>query len=401
MYFILVIIGAFLILGLAIVLTLRFLNRRWWQIRWIRITAFLLPVCGILCLLVGFAGFFTSTYFLIAVGMTTASFVFVLLIGFVASLPLSGVMNSLANLVEKRSRRAAEAADSGFSNSRRNFLRSSAVIFPAIAVGSSVTGFGVSFGRVRVYELPLIYDNLPDQLEGFRILHISDMHLGRYFQLDGLEQLLTDAERFGPDMILVTGDICDVDSLLDDTLSMIGELKPRHGCWASIGNHEYYHGLDLSRAAHARSDIPLLMNSGQTINVDGVDLYVGGADDPASLWTNADDFLQRTVNETLSGAQSDAFKIIMSHRPRGFVEAARQGVELTLAGHTHAGQIGIGGRSIFETTDPPNYFWGHYIDGKSQLYTSAGVGHWFPFRLGCRAEAPVIVLKGAKSGTGV
>jgi predicted MPP superfamily phosphohydrolase len=325
--------------------------------------------------------------------MTTASFVFVLLIGFVASLPLSGVLNSLANLVERRHRRKAETADSGFSNSRRSFLRSSAVIFPAIAVGASVSGFGVSFGRVRVHELPLIYDNLPDQLEGFRMLHISDMHLGRYFQLDGLEQLLMDAEQFEPDMILVTGDICDVNPLLDDTLSMIGELKPRYGCWASIGNHEYYHGLHLSRAAHSRSDIPLLMNTGQTIDVDGVALYIGGVDDPASLWTNADGFLQRTVSETLSGAPSNAFRIIMSHRPRGFVEAARQGVELTLAGHTHGGQIGVGGRSIFETTDPPNYYWGHYADGKSQLYTSAGAGHWFPFRLGCRAEAPVILLK--------
>ncbi len=227
MYFILVIIGAFLILGISLILMLRFLNLRWWRNRWIRITAFLLPLCGVLCLLVGFAGFFTSTFFLIAVGMTTASFVFVLLIGFVASLPLSGVMNLLANLVEKRSRRAAEAADSGFSNSRRNFLRSSAVFFPALSICGSVTGFGVSFGRVKVTELPLIYDNLPNQLEGFRVLHISDMHLGRYFQLDGLEQLLSDAERFEPDMILVTGDTCDVNSLLDDTLSMIGELKPR------------------------------------------------------------------------------------------------------------------------------------------------------------------------------
>ena len=395
MYFILVIIGAFLILGVDIILMLRVLNRRWWRIRWLRITAILLPVCGILCLLVGFAGFFTSTFFLIALGMTTASFVFVLLISFVASLPLSGVLNSLANLVERRLRRSAETADSGFSHGRRNFLRSSAVLFPAVAVGAGVSGFGVSFGRVKVHELALSYDNLPGQLDGFRILHISDMHLGRYFQLGDLEQLLTDAERLQPDMILVTGDICDVPTLLDDTLRMIGELKPRFGCWASIGNHEYYHGLDLSRASHSRSDIPLLINAGQAIDVDGVDLYVGGADDPASLWTNADDFLQRTVNETLSGALSNAFKIIMSHRPRGFVEASRQGIELTLAGHTHGGQIGVGGRSIFETTDPPNYYWGHYTDGKSQLYTSAGAGHWFPFRLGCRAEAPVIVLNRA------
>ncbi|RKX73418.1 MAG: hypothetical protein DRP60_11930 [Spirochaetes bacterium] len=74
--------------------------------------------------------------------------------------------------------------------------------------------------------------------------------------------------------------------------------------------------------------------------------------------------------------------------------AAELGVNLTLAGHTHGGQIGVGGRSFFDWVLPYKYLWGHYTkDNGSQLYTSAGIGHWFPFRLGCPAEAPVFVLR--------
>ena len=69
-------------------------------------------------------------------------------------------------------------------------------------------------------------------------------------------------------------------------------------------------------------------------------------------------------------------------------------MNLTLSGHTHGGQIGLGGRSIFEYLGGPGqYLWGEYNSGSGKLYTSAGVGHWFPFRLGCPAEAPVLVLR--------
>jgi uncharacterized protein len=82
----------------------------------------------------------------------------------------------------------------------------------------------------------------------------------------------------------------------------------------------------------------------------------------------------------------------MSHRPDAFDHAAVRGIDLTLAGHTHGGQIGMFGRSVFESYWPERYLWGRYERNGSQLYTSAGVGHWFPFRLGCPPEAPVIEL---------
>lgn len=391
--FVFIIVGILLVIGAINILLLRFLNRRWWRVRSVRMAAFLLPVAGVFSLLIGFAGFYASKPILIAAGMTTASLVFVLSICFLVSIPFSGVLNTWADYSERRKKRVTGDNSLEISSSRRMFLRRSALIFPAVMTTSGIAGFVTSFGRVKVYELPMFYEELPAQLEGFRILHLSDMHLGRYFQPGDLERLLMDAEDLKPDITLLTGDGCDVNPLLKGTLDMVSSLKTSFGGFASIGNHEYYHGVRFVRTAHSRSEIPLLINEGHTLNVRGVDIFVGGADDPASLWKNENDFLRSSVRETLSDAPSDAFKIIMSHRPQGFFEAARRGVELTLAGHTHGGQIGIRGRSIFELDDPPNYFWGHYVNGKSQLYTSAGAGHWFPFRLGCPAEAPVIVLK--------
>ena len=96
----------------------------------------------------------------------------------------------------------------------------------------------------------------------------------------------------------------------------------------------------------------------------------------------------------MQDAPSDAFKVLMSHRAKALDFADRFNVDLILAGHTHGGQIGFNRRSVFENflANEP-YLWGKYKKGKTQLYTSSGVGHWFPFRIGCPAEAPIIVLK--------
>jgi uncharacterized protein len=141
-----------------------------------------------------------------------------------------------------------------------------------------------------------------------------------------------------------------------------------------------------------RSHVPMLIEGGHTIDVGGQRIRLSGADDPRFLGRQSADFFARTVDAALDGAPSDAFHILLSHRPEGFAAAKKNGVQLTLAGHTHGAQIGIGGRSILEPLLPDKYFWGPYQEGGSRLYTSSGAGHWFPFRLGCPREAPVLKL---------
>jgi predicted MPP superfamily phosphohydrolase len=93
-------------------------------------------------------------------------------------------------------------------------------------------------------------------------------------------------------------------------------------------------------------------------------------------------------------AEPGVFRLLLTHRPDAFDAAADCGFDLVLAGHTHGGQIGFGGRSLLDYPGYP-YPWGHYRKRTSQLNTSAGAGHWVPFRLGCPAEAPVVELAAA------
>jgi predicted MPP superfamily phosphohydrolase len=106
-----------------------------------------------------------------------------------------------------------------------------------------------------------------------------------------------------------------------------------------------------------------------------------------------ENFFEAGIAKALVDSPERDFTLLMSHRPDAFPYAAEQGIDLTLAGHTHGGQVGFGGRSLLENAFPNSYLWGKYTLGSSHLYTSCGVGHWFPFRLGCSTEAPVIVLK--------
>ena len=99
------------------------------------------------------------------------------------------------------------------------------------------------------------------------------------------------------------------------------------------------------------------------------------------------------MEKAVSASPSDAFTVLLSHRSQALDYAAPLGgTDLILAGHTHGFQLGLAGRSFFEPFFPERYIWGHYEKGTTQLYTTAGVGHWLPFRFGCPPEAPIITL---------
>ena len=205
--------------------------------------------------------------------------------------------------------------------------------------------------------------------------------------------MMLEAEPFKPDLLLFSGDIADDLRMLPGCIKLVEGLKAKYGAYASMGNHDYYRGAPQVKAAFAKSTVPMLIDEGTNIKIGNAEVFVGGADDPRTMRGPSWEFLKRTVDDTLTHAHSDAFKIIMSHRPNGFNFSAENGVELTLAGHTHGCQIGFMGKPVFTEWGGEYYVWGHYRIGKSRLYTTSGVGHWFPFRLGCPTEAPIIVLR--------
>ena len=84
------------------------------------------------------------------------------------------------------------------------------------------------------------------------------------------------------------------------------------------------------------------------------------------------------------------FKLLLSHHPDAFDQAADRGVDVVLSGHTHGGQINVLGRSLL--VGWLKYPRGHYVRGESRLYVTTGLGHWMPFRIDCPTELPIIEL---------
>jgi predicted MPP superfamily phosphohydrolase len=281
-----------------------------------------------------------------------------------------------------------------YDPSRRYFLKTSATAFPALALGTAGTGMAGSFQSVRMPEKELYFRGLSDDLDGFRILHLTDLHLGYYFNLPDLEETLQLSEQHHPDLILVTGDIADDLRQLPEALERIDQAKSRYGAFASLGNHEYIRNINEVRDIFKQSAVPLLVNDHAEVRHKDSTLVIAGIDDPRTMRGDITDFLDQSIGQSLTNAPENGFRVLMSHRPRALDVAAGFNIDLVLAGHTHGGQVGLYGKSLFEgMVEREPYMWGLYKNQSTQLYTSAGLGHWFPFRLNCPPEAPVIILR--------
>lgn len=395
-FFVIFVSAVILVLGLAQLLLLRQLNRVWWEKRWIRRLSWSLPITGIVFFILTVFGEYYRLNWLSYGSAPISALAVIAEISLMLSLPVSGLIHLIDRLIARFFRRqnAPEAASANAG--RRLFLKGAAAAVPLATIGLGFSGLGRAFGSVVVKPKTFNFPNLPKDLDGLRILHISDIHLRHYVTLEDLEEVMVEAEPHRADLVLVTGDVADDLKQLPDALRMIADLKPRLGAYASLGNHEYFRGIERVRRIFDHSDIPLFVDEGKRIPVGDSYLFVGGIDDPVRMHDVSDEFFRQSLGKTLFDRNDDDFTVMMSHRPDAFRVARDHALDFTLAGHTHGGQIGLFGRSLLERSLPEKYLWGHYRDGDSQLYTSCGVGHWFPFRLGCPPEAPVIELRRAE-----
>lgn len=377
--------------GLLQILFFRLFHKDWWQKRWLRNASWTLPLIGI----IGVSGWAFGEYRAIDLitfpSATLAVLAFILEFALILSLPVSGLLRLFNFIIDKIRQRVA-TDDTPVDTRRRQIIGSTAAAVPLVALSAGAVGMIRAESYVDVSLRRIALQNLPEELNGFRILHLSDIHLRHYVTLDDLETVLTDAEPFKPDLTLVTGDIADDLSKLSDALKMIDQLNSPLGAYASLGNHEYFRGVDNVMSIFDKAPVPLFVDKGITLNHNKYPIFIGGIDDPRRMGPKEHSFFRTTIDKMMVDAPSDIFSILMSHRPDALDYASETGINLVLAGHTHGGQIGLGDRSLFESFWPDRYLWGEYRRKNTTLYTSSGVGHWFPFRLGCPAEAPVIEL---------
>lgn len=219
--------------------------------------------------------------------------------------------------------------------------------------------------------------HMPHWRGALRVLQLSDIHVGQNLSLDQLEKFVARANAEGPDLVCITGDIADGPGAdMERFFPVLARLQARFGIIAILGNHDHYVGGDRVEAALRKVGIEVLRDRGVTLDLGGDRLHVIGLDDRGRDWARGvqDDHV---LSELLAGAPREVPKLLLVHRPDVFTQAAREGIELTLSGHTHGGQLAVpwfGGRRRNLAEFMTRFDRGLFRSAGSSLYVNCGLG---------------------------
>ena len=276
-------------------------------------------------------------------------------------------------------------------------------LIPALGVmGWFAFGFIEGWKRLELKHITFTSPDLPPYFDGYRLVQITDFHLGSFPPGNDFVQKVVDAtNNEEPDMILFTGDLVNNQaSEVEPYLDTLGQLHAPDGIYSIWGNHDYCeYGNNHSIGALKRNRRMLygyqeslgwhqLMNEHNVVSHGKASIAVIGVENPGQPpFTN-----RSNLKKAMKGLNPDMFKILLSHDPHHWRrEVVGKKIQLTLAGHTHAGQLKIGkwtpARMAFKE------WGGAYRIGEQMLYVSSGIGGSFPFRLGAWPELTVITLK--------
>jgi predicted MPP superfamily phosphohydrolase len=225
--------------------------------------------------------------------------------------------------------------------SRRYFFQTASYFAGAVPFIGALYGFAAERLRYQIERVEVPIGNLPPALDGMRIVQLSDIHIGGYMPREQVRRAVEMANDLGAELAVVTGDfITGANDPLEECIAELARLRAPLGVWGCNGNHEIYADAEDSAAELFRhSGMRLLRGEnaqlrwrGQPLNLIGVDYQrersPSGRRIPMLLG------VERLVRR-------DAPNILLSHNPNSFLRAAELGIELTLAGHTHGGQVQV------------------------------------------------------------
>ena len=268
-------------------------------------------------------------------------------------------------------------------------------VFLIILGAICVTGFFQSLFLINVEKVLIRVKNLPPEFAGFKIAMLSDLHVGQFTRLHRLEQFALAAQREKPDLFVVCGDITDDDPhYLPKFLRSLEVLDPYLMAVGVLGNHDVYANPEKTLRVLEDSRLQMLVNEGLEIKRGEASLWLAGVGDQGARRFGKWGSVAPDFDKALEGKPRAAATVLLCHQPQGFKDAVERRVELTLSGHTHAGQFGF--RFLNWSLAKPffKYHLGHFQEGESQLYVTAGTGHWaLPIRLGHWPEVSLIELQ--------
>lgn len=257
---------------------------------------------------------------------------------------------------------------------------------------AAVWGY-VGTRRLVVRPLDVSVADLPPALEGLRIVQLSDLHVGPHTSRRHLARIAEAVRAARPDLIALTGD--QVDDYARDVEPLgraFGDLSAPLGVVAIAGNHDVYAGWPAVRRGMERLGWTVLVNEAMPLERNGTRFWIAGTGDPAGGRPGASP-VAPDVERTLAAVPADAFTLALAHNPALWPQLAARGVQLTLSGHTHHGQLAIPRLGWSVASVFLDLAMGAYRRGGSVLYINPGTNFWgIPFRIGALPEVTVVTL---------
>ena len=275
--------------------------------------------------------------------------------------------------------------ESSVSVIRATIVASGAAIAGAVALRS---GLGPPHHRRVEIEL----ERWPRALDRFRIVQITDIHIGKILGRRFSEHVVGRVNDLAPDLIAVTGDLADggVRELADD-VAPFGRLRAKHGVFFVTGNHDHYSGAAAWVAKASELGMRVLRNERVEIREGNAVFDLVGVDDHRGSMIAEDG--REDLGSALAGRDSRRPAILLAHDPATFRKASKLDIDLQISGHTHGGQIWPFGY-IVRLAVP--FVAGRYHRNGSQLYVSRGTGFWGPpMRLFAPSEITELVIRGS------
>jgi len=261
-----------------------------------------------------------------------------------------------------RNRPAATAGDDEppVDPGRRYFFKTATAAAGAAPFLGAMYGFASERLNYQVHRVEIPISNLPAALEGMKIAQLSDIHMSGYMPRSQVRRAIDMANDLGADLAVVTGDfITGADDPIEECVEEIRRLSAPLGIYGCNGNHEIYaQAEDRAQDLFTRLGMTLLRHENAVISFRGASFNLIGVDyqrerAPGGRRISALSGVERLI-------RNDIPNILLSHNPNSFNRAAELGVELSLAGHTHGGQIQV---EILDHRLSPARFITDYVAG--------------------------------------
>jgi uncharacterized protein len=306
---------------------------------------------------------------------------------------------------------------SQFSASRRTFFQYAAVVAGGFPFLAATYGFAAGRLRYTIERVDVPVANLPLELAGLRIAQLSDIHIGDYMPPHEIARAVDMANDLHPDISFVTGDfVSSIGDPLDACIAELSRLRAPLGVWGCNGNHEIYAGVeDEAERLFREKGMRLLRGSAAVVEHNGARFNLLGVDYQRDHMTSGEPIVGPMLHEIEPLIRRDMPNILLSHNPNSFRRAAELGIELSLAGHTHGGQVKF---EIVDHSVSPARLITPFVAGlyrlpmnghggvasgttntslqKASLYVNRGLGTFgFPVRIGVPPEITLLTLRRA------